>query len=193
MIKVVPLVVIVITILIYIIVGIYLRKHAKSRLSFMVAGRSMGPAFGTLMVFAAFLSVVSFAGGIGAVFDKGIGFVGWMGYLLIIGMLIGGYLIAPQMRKTAVFSVAEYTGTLFGDKAKYTSSIVITITSWLYLIPQILVFGLVLHWGTGVPIPIGCLIGGLVYVIYIYVAGMYGIAFSDFLEVIFYLEPLYLR
>ena len=120
-----------------ILIGIVSTRKAKTTKGFFLADRSLGWFALTATITATTVggSATIVAGG--RIYAQGLPAL-WYDIGGGLGLIILGLFIAHKVRKTGLITLPDITGSLFDDKVRYASAILIIITeiAWVSLLIQ---------------------------------------------------------
>ena len=152
------------SVMVYAAVGIAGRTTDPDE--YYVAGRRIPPIYNGMATAADWVSAASFISLAGALYLQGFGgtaaqpgglayVLGWTGGFCLVGLLI-----APQLRRMAVYTVPDYFGVRFGGRwPRRLAALATVLCSFSYVIAQIYGIGLIASRLTGVQFEIGILLG----------------------------------
>lgn len=155
--------------------GLWLGRRVRNSADFFVAGRQLGPGllFSTLL--ASNIGAGSTVGATAAAYGAGVGAWWWVGSAGLGSMVLAVW-IGPAMRRIAAAhdlkTVGDYLEFRYGALVRGTVSALLWIGSVFLLAGQIYGIGsilnVVLHW----PPAAGCVIGGVVIMVYFAAGGL---------------------
>lgn len=189
---IVSLVIILATFALYIFIAIY--NKAKETSDFYVAGRGVPSIWNGMAIGADWMSAASFIGMAGTIMVLGYDglayIMGWTG-----GYLLLTFLLAPQLRKSGSYTVPEFIGDRFQNKAALIIAAVCTmIISFTYSIGQLSGSGVVIGRLFEIDARLGTMIGVVLIAFYAAFGGMKGITWTQVAQylvlIIAYLVPV---
>ncbi|MBM7610374.1 cation/acetate symporter [Lysinibacillus composti] len=189
---IVSLAIILATFALYIWIAIY--NKAKETSEFYVAGRGVPPIWNGMAIGADWMSAASFIGMAGTIMVLGYDglayIMGWTG-----GYLLLTFLLAPQLRKSGSYTVPEFIGDRFQNKAALIIAAICTmIISFTYSIGQLSGSGVVIGRLFEIDAKLGTMIGVVLIAIYAAFGGMKGITWTQVAQylvlIIAYLVPV---
>lgn len=165
------------------VLGLVLSRKVKSLTDFLVAGRSLGPILCTATLAATHLGG-GFILGSGESGYLG-GFSGiWYGAATGAGLIILGIFMARRMRELALFTAGDYLAQRYGGK------LLRILTALLSLIAMIGILAAQVKAAEGImgmlgfsPLT-GAILATVIFVLYTAASGMWGVAVTDFIQVI---------
>lgn len=167
-----PIGVLLVALALSIIVG--LGSRSRSRSSYGIEGRSMGPPGIGAAIASNWMSAASFLGIAGIFFLKGyfaFAYVlGWTGGYVLLLVLMGG-----QLRRFGKYTAPDFVEARFESSGARICSAAITILiSLIYCVAQYKGIGLIFAWIFGVDYTRALLLGTVVVISYLVVAGALG-------------------
>ncbi|MBT9332694.1 sodium:solute symporter family protein [Paracidobacterium acidisoli] len=175
--------------------GLFISRRVKTSSDFLVAGRSFGPG----MLFATFLAANIGAGS--TVNATGLGFrYGLSAWWWVGAAGIGGFFLAQLLGPRLWLIAKEHNLSTMGDylEFRYNKAVkaVIAILLWVgtlaLLAAQLIAISTILNVSVGTPKWLGCLIGGIVAIVYCTAGGLVSSAFVNIFELIVTLSGLVL-
>jgi len=163
-------------------IGWYFRGK-QTEDAFWVANRSVGAFVNGMAIFATIGSAATFMGFIS------IGYT--LGVTASLATIAGGALgysfaavgFAAPLRKFGKFTLGDFLATRYETRSlKLITAILTVIFFFAYLIPQLKGGGLVLQFLTGLPYWQGVVLGGVVFILYVTMGGMFAITWTDFVQ-----------
>ncbi|MDM5331879.1 sodium:solute symporter family protein [Ureibacillus composti] len=189
---IVSLAIILATFALYIWIAIF--NKAKETSEFYVAGRGVPPIWNGMAIGADWMSAASFIGMAGTIMVLGYDglayIMGWTG-----GYLLLTFLLAPQLRKSGSYTVPEFIGDRFLNKAALIIAAICTmIISFTYSIGQLSGSGVVIGRLFEIDAKLGTMIGVVLIAFYAAFGGMKGITWTQVAQylvlIIAYLVPV---
>ena len=189
---IVSLAIILATFALYIWIAIF--NKAKETSEFYVAGRGVPPIWNGMAIGADWMSAASFIGMAGTIMVLGYDglayIMGWTG-----GYLLLTFLLAPQLRKSGSYTVPEFIGDRFQNKAALIIAAICTmIISFTYSIGQLSGSGVVIGRLFEIDAKLGTMIGVVLIAFYAAFGGMKGITWTQVAQylvlIIAYLVPV---
>jgi len=173
---------ILISVLIYLIVGSYAGRKVKHVEDYFVAGRSAPTLLivGTLV--ASFLSTNAFLG------ETGFSYQGHGPLLLILssvnamGYVFGALFFGRYLRRSEALTVAEYFGRRFesqGDRVQIAAGLTIVIGLSAYLLAVTQGVSLIISEVTEIPYPVALFVGWAGYTSFTLYSGSRGVIITD--------------
>lgn len=188
----VSLAIILATFALYIFIAVY--NKAKETSEFYVAGRGVPPIWNGMAIGADWMSAASFIGMAGTIMMLGYDglayIMGWTG-----GYLLLTFLLAPQLRKSGSYTVPEFIGDRYKNKAAlFIAALCTMIISFTYSIGQLSGSGVVIGRLFEIDAKLGTIIGVILIAIYAAFGGMKGITWTQVAQylilIIAYLVPV---
>ena len=152
-------------------------RIAHTPADFMVAAREVSPSVNAAAISGEYLSAASFIGIAGLIFAQGLGSL-WYSVGYAAGYLVLLLLVAAPLRRFGAYTIPDFAGgRLHSAKLRQTSTVLVLIIGWFYLLPQMDGAGLTLQLILGVPYWAGVVLLGVVVSGNIAMGGMKGITF----------------
>lgn len=176
--------IIIVYLTVVILIGIISARKAKTIKGFFLADRSLGWFALTATITATTIggSATIVAGG--RIYAQGLPAL-WYDIGGGLGLIVLGLFIAHKVRKTGLITLPDITGSLFDDKVRYASAILIIITeiAWISLLIQAssLILSVVL------PIDFTMILITITvgFIIYTLLGGQYAVVYTDVVQFFF--------
>src|SRR5699024_9613711 len=167
-----------------VLIGFIASKRIKNDSDFLVAGRTMGP-----ILLAGGLAATELGGGtsIGIV-EKAYGEWGLSSIWYIVTMAITFVVLAifaPILRNVLVKTVPEFFRKRYGESNSVLTTIILTLPMIGIAAAQIIASSTILTVMTGWDFTISTLIVTIVVVAYSTLGGMYALAYTDIVQIVF--------
>src|SRR5512143_689506 len=160
-------------------IGFWLGRHVRASSDFFVAGRQLGSGLVFATVLAANIGAGSAVGASGLGYSRGLSAWWWNGSAGI-GSLLLALWIGPRIWRRASRDNFYTVGDLLEQRYGRTVRGVVAVLLWLgtlfILAGQLIAIGWILGVVTGAPRWMGCVIGGVVIVLYFTAGGLHGSA-----------------
>jgi SSS family solute:Na+ symporter len=165
--------------------GLFISRRVKNSSDFLVAGRSLGPGrlFATFL--AANIGAGSTVGATGLGYRFGLSVWWWVGSAAIGTLLLSQFLGPKLWRIAKTHSLATLPDFLefrYGKAVKAIISVLFWVGSMALLAAQLIAISTILNTVAGIPKWEGCLIGGLVAVVYCTAGGLMSSSFVNMFE-----------
>jgi SSS family solute:Na+ symporter len=165
--------------------GIFISRRVKSSSDFLVAGRSLG----TGRVFATFLAANigagSTVGATGLGYRFGLSAWWWVGSASI-GTLLLSQFLGPKLWRMAkqhgLATLPDFLEFRYGKAVKAIISVLFWFGAMAILAAQLIAISWILNTVAGIPKWEGCLIGGLVAIVYCTAGGLISSSFVNMFE-----------
>ena len=152
-------------------------RIARTPADFMVAAREVSPRLNAAAISGEYLSAASFLGIVGLIFTQGLGSL-WYSVGYFAGYLVLLLLVAAPLRRFGAYTIPEFVGgRIKSARLQRTSTALVLVIGWFYLLPQMDGAGLTLQVFLGIPYWIGVLVLGVVVTGNIAMGGMKGVTF----------------
>jgi len=164
-----------------ILIGIVSTRKAKTTKGFFLADRSLGWFALTATITATTVggSATIVAGG--RIYAQGLPAL-WYDIGGGLGLIILGLFIAHKVRKTGLITLPDITGSLFDDKVRYASAILIIITeiAWISLLIQ--ASSLILSVVLPIDFTLILIVITIGFIIYTLLGGQYAVVYTDIVQ-----------
>lgn len=171
---------IIVSFIIYVLIGVVLSKRVKTSEEYYVSGRGASTLMVTGTLVASFLSTVAFMGEVGFSYD------GYPILLLILvifnasGYVFGVFLFGRYLRRSQALTVPEYFGRRFNsNKVRLAAAITTILGVSAYLVAVTQGGALLLAEIAGVPYVVALLIMWIVYASFTVLSGAKGVMVND--------------
>lgn len=165
--------------------GIFISRRVKNSSDFLVAGRSLGPGrlFATFL--AANIGAGSTVGATGLGYRFGMSAWWWVGSAFI-GTFILSQFLGPRLWAIAkqhnLATLQDFLEFRYGKSVKAVISVLFWFGSLAILAGQIIAISWILETVAGIPKWQGCVIGGIVAIVYCTAGGLMASAFVNMFE-----------
>lgn len=166
-------------------IGVYMGRRVRSASDFLVAGRSLnaGLIFATFL--AANLGAGSTVGATGLGFRFGLSAWWWVGSASI-GTLLLATLLGPKLweiaRANALNTMGDFLEWRYGKAVKGVIACLLWLGTLAILAGQLIAISWILNVVLGLPKWAGCVVGGLVAIVYYSAGGLMASAFVNVVE-----------
>ncbi|ETK32645.1 sodium/solute symporter [Microbispora sp. ATCC PTA-5024] len=160
-----------------VLIGAFGLRMSRTTSDFYVASRTVSPLWNASAIGGEYLSAASFLGVAGLILTYGADMlwlpVGWTGGYLVLLVLVS----AP-LRRSGAYTLPDFAEARLESMAvRRTSSVLVVLIGWLYLMPQFQSAGLVFRTVTGAPPWAGSLLVAVVVAANVLSGGMRSITF----------------
>jgi len=166
---------------IVILIGIYARKKAITPQGFFLADRSISWPFLTATITATVIggSATIVAGG--RIYALGLPGL-WYDLGGAIGLLVLGIFLARTIRKTGLITLADIIGSLYDEKVRYASAVLIIITeiAWIALLIQS--SSIILSVILPIDYMLILVISSCIFIAYTLIGGQYAVIYTDIIQ-----------
>lgn len=167
--------------------GLYIGRRVRGAGDFFVAGRRLGPALLFATLVAANIGAGSTVGAAGLGYRDGIAAWWWVGSAGL-GSIVLALLIGPRVRRLAAEHDLRTVGDLlelkFGGSVRATITLLLWVGTLAILAGQLVALSWVLNAVAGIPKTAGCLLGGLVMVVYFVAGGLLASAWVNAVQIV---------
>lgn len=155
--------------------GLVIGRRVRGTGDFFVAGRQLGPGLIFSTMLAANIGAGSTVGATSIGYAAGVSAWWWVGSAAI-GSVFLAFWIGPAMRRTAAAhdlrTVGDYLEFRYNAGVRGIISLLLWIGSIFILAGQLLAIGSILNTVAGLPSTFGCIIGGVVIMVYFSAGGL---------------------
>jgi SSS family solute:Na+ symporter len=167
--------------------GLIIGRRVRGASDFFVAGRSLGPGLIFSTMLAANIGAGSTVGATALAYANGVGAWWWVGSAAI-GSFVLALWIGPAIRQVAaeknLRTVGDYLEFRYSAAVRGVISALVWIGSIFFLASQLIGLGWILNVVTGVPKPVGCMIGGVVITVYFAAGGLLTSAWVNVVQLV---------
>lgn len=167
--------------------GIWLSRRIRHSHDFFVADRRLGPGllFSTLL--AANIGAGSTVGAAGLGYSLGLSGWWWVGSAGL-GSLILAFTVGPRIRDLAArhdfLTVGDFLEYRYGRQVRALVSLLLWAGTLFILAGQLIAFARILEVVAGTSKTVGCLLGGIVVVVYFSLGGLKGSAWINLVQLL---------
>ena len=167
-----PVVAIVAVVVATVGIGLFGVRVSRTTSDFLVASRSVSPMLNASAIGGEYLSAASFLGIAGLVLTYGVDML-WFPVGYTVGYLVLLVLVAAPLRRSGAYTLPDFAEMRTrSQKVRLTSSALVVLIGWLYLLPQLQGAGITLQALTGAPQWVGSLVVAVVVGITVATGGM---------------------
>lgn len=163
-------------------IGLWAFSRTKNVMDFWVFGQNMSPLLATWSLIANTVSAVSVIGFVGAVYAGGYALMSHTILGLILG-LSGLYFVVGVIRRLDILTFPDLVARVTGSQAaRPVAGSILLLSSFLYLIMQLVGSGLLVTAITGVPYEYMVWAIGGAFILYTVLGGLVSVAWTDLLQ-----------
>ncbi|HEX8629655.1 MAG TPA: cation acetate symporter [Catenuloplanes sp.] len=163
--------------LVTVAIGAYGLRVARTTSDFLVASRSVSPAWNAAAIGGEYLSAASFLGVAGLILKYGVDVL-WYPVGFAAGYLALLLFVAAPLRRSGAFTLPDFCEVrLHSPGLRKIATGFVVFIGWLYLVPQLQGAGLTLTTVAGAPYQLGALLVGVVVIANVALGGMRAITF----------------
>ncbi|MEV4705371.1 cation acetate symporter [Actinoplanes sp. NPDC049316] len=167
----------VVVVLVTVGIGAYGLRFARTTSDFLVASRSVSPAWNAAAISGEYLSAASFLGVAGLVLRYGLDVL-WYPVGFAAGYLALLLFVAAPLRRSGAFTLPDFCQVrLRSPLLRRLATVFVVFIGCLYLVPQLQGAGLTFTTVTGAPYEWGALLVGVVVTANVALGGMRAITF----------------
>ncbi|WP_250031777.1 sodium/solute symporter [Paractinoplanes maris] len=167
----------IVVILVTVGIGVYGLRFARTTSDFLVASRSVSPAWNAAAISGEYLSAASFLGVAGLILRYGVDVL-WYPVGFAAGYLALLLFVAAPLRRSGAFTLPDFCQVRLGSPLlRGLASVFVVFIGCLYLVPQLQGAGLTFTTVTGGSYAWGALLVGVVVTANVALGGMRAITF----------------
>ena len=170
-----------------VLAGFWLGRHVRASSDFFVAGRQLGTGLIFATVLAANIGAGSVVGAAGVGYRDGLSAWWWNGSAGI-GSLLLAFWIGPRIWRRAArdnfYTVGDLLEQRYGRTVRATVAVLLWFGTLFILAGQLVAIGWILGVVADVPQWLGCVIGGIVVVLYFTAGGLHGSARVNLVQLV---------
>ncbi|GAB3274534.1 cation acetate symporter [Sinomonas notoginsengisoli] len=160
-----------------VLVGFYGLRISRTTGDFYVASRTVPPWWNASAIGGEYLSAASFLGVAGLIMISGSNAL-WYPVGYTAGFLMLLLFVAAPLRRSGAYTIPDFTAARLGSlAARRTTSVLVILIGWLYIIPQLQGAALAVRITTGLPGWAGSAAVIVVVVLAVMLGGMRSITF----------------
>ncbi|MDQ0259747.1 Na+(H+)/acetate symporter ActP [Sinomonas atrocyanea] len=160
-----------------VLVGFYGLRISRTTSDFYVASRTVRPWWNASAIGGEYLSAASFLGVAGLIMVSGSQAL-WYPVGYTAGFLMLLLFVAAPLRRSGAYTIPDFTAARLGSlAARRTTSVLVVLIGWLYIIPQLQGAALAVRITTGLPGWAGSAAVVAVVVLAVMLGGMRSITF----------------
>ncbi len=152
------------------------RVHTSE--DFHLCGRSLRKWPVALSLAATEFNGSGLVGGAGLAYSIGLAGVYW-NYAAVPAWILLGFTVAVAFRKLSLYTVPEFLGNHYGERARVLASVSQLLSSTIFIAVQILVSALTLSTLLGLPREITAVVVTLGFVLYTFAGGLLAVVWTD--------------
>ncbi len=170
-----------------ILLGVLASRSVRAAADFFVARRSLGAGRLCATLLAANIGAGSTVGAAGLGYDFGLSGWWWVGSAglggLILALLVGPRIWTVAARR-GFYTVGDYLEYRYGRRVRGLIAVILWIGSLAILAGQWIAVAWIVNVVAGVSKPLGCLLGGIVTILYFAAGGLVSAAWVNLAQVI---------
>lgn len=167
--------------------GLWIGRTVRGPAEFFVAGRRLGPSLLFSTMLAANIGAGSTVAAAGLGYADGLSAWWWVGSAGL-GSIALAMWIGPRMRRIAaerdLRTLGDYLEYRFGERVRAAITVLLSLGTLGILAAQIIGIGWVLDVVAGLPPWLGCLVGGVVVIVYFTAGGLRAAAWINALQLV---------
>jgi len=165
-------------------IGWYASKRINTASDYVVAGRRLGIFFCTGTLFATWFGSGTCMGGAGNAYifgNQGVIFDPWGAALCLI---LTGFFFARLMRRGRYLTLVDLFELRFSRTMGLFATFSLCVAEMGWVGAQLVGFGTIIHYFSGLPLGVGITISTAILVIYTYLGGMWAVTLTDVFQMI---------
>ncbi|HEY7812091.1 MAG TPA: cation acetate symporter, partial [Nakamurella sp.] len=163
-------------------IGAYGVRFARTTSDFLVASRTVRPAWNAAAISGEYLSAASFLGVAGLIAVYGPDAL-WYPVGFTAGYLALQLFVAAPLRRSGAYTVPDFAEIRWGSRRlRGLATALVLVIAWLYMVPLLHGAGLVLQRVTGLPRWVGVVVVALVVTVNVVAGGMRSITLVQALQ-----------
>jgi len=171
---------IVISFIVYVVLGIIISKKVKNANDYYVAGRNASVFLIVGSMIASYVSTGMFMGDAGEYYSGLFGPMTILATMQVVGYVFGGVLIGRYLRRSEVLTLPQFFGKRFNsEKMRMLATVTSIVTMCVYLLSVVMGIGTLMSLVTGLDYTICVLIGLVVFLFVTLVSGSKGVLITD--------------
>ena len=166
------------------LVGWYASKRISTTSDYVVAGRRLGIIFCTGTLFATWFGSGTCMGGAGNAYifgNQGVLFDPWGAALCLI---LTGFFFARLMRRGRYITLVDLFELRYGKRMGIFSTASLSIAEMGWVGAQLVAFGTIINYFSGIPLGVGIIISTAILVVYTYLGGMWAVTLTDVFQML---------
>src|ERR1051326_7543373 len=171
-------------------IGVYGLRFARTTSDFLVASRTVSPAWNAAAISGEYLSAASFLGVAGLILKDGADVL-WYPVGFAAGYLALLLFVAAPLRRSGAFTLPDFCELrLHSARLRRLATVFVVFIGWLYMLPQLQGAGLTLVTVAGSRYELGAILVGVVVTANVALGGMRSITFVQAFQYWLKLTPL---
>ena len=165
-------------------IGWYASKKITTTTDYVVAGRRLGIFFCTGTLFATWFGSGTCMGGAGNAYifgNQGVIFDPWGA---AVCLLLTGFFFARLMRRGRFITLVDLFELRYGKSMGLFSTASLSIAEMGWVGAQLVAFGTIINYFSGIPLWTGITISTFILVVYTYLGGMWAVTLTDVFQMI---------
>ena len=165
-------------------IGWYASKKISTTSDYVVAGRRLGIFFCTGTLFATWFGSGTCMGGAGNAYifgNQGVIFDPWGA---AVCLLLTGFFFARLMRRGRYITLVDLFELRYGRTMGMFSTASLSIAEMGWVGAQLVAFGTIINYFSGIPLGVGITISTAILVVYTYLGGMWAVTLTDVFQMI---------
>ncbi len=165
-------------------IGWYASRKINTTTDYVVAGRRLGIFFCTGTLFATWFGSGTCMGGAGNAYifgNQGVIFDPWGA---AVCLLLTGFFFARLMRRGRFITLVDLFELRYGKTMGLFSTASLSIAEMGWVGAQLVAFGTIINYFSGIPLGMGITISTAILVVYTYLGGMWAVTLTDVFQMI---------
>ena len=179
---------VIVSIIAYLLVGVYAGRRVKDTNDYYVSGRNAPTILIVGTLFASMLSVTGFMGDQGFCYGGNITTMVLLNTICACGYVAGPLLFGRYLRRSECNTMPEYFGTRYQDeRIRRTAGVITIISLTAYLLSSITGVGILMEELTGLPYKVCLFLAWLCFTGFTFYSGSKGVILTDTLMFLVFL------
>lgn len=162
-------------------IGWFMKRRARTKSDFLVAGRRLGPFLYASTMAALVMGGGATLGGIGLGYQRGLAGV-WLVFSMASGVALVSLLLAPLINRLQVYTVSQMLELRYGAMGTRVSGLVMLAYTLMIAVTSTIAYGSIFSVLFSIGKVPGILIGSGVVILYSALGGMWSITLTDMVQ-----------
>ena len=176
---------IVLYLVVTILIGVYSSRFVKNSGDFILAGRKLSLLMATATEFATWFGSETVMGASSKMADGGLMEVIEDPFGASLCLILVGLFFARPLYRMNLLTFGDFYREIFGKRAEFIAAIALIVSYFGWIAAQMIAIGIVLNIVIGMNVVAAIIISSAVIVFYTYIGGMWSVAITDLIHMIF--------
>ncbi|HEY6162322.1 MAG TPA: sodium:solute symporter family protein, partial [Bacteroidia bacterium] len=167
------------------LIGIYSSRFVKNSGDFILAGRQLSLLMATATEFATWFGSETVMGASSKMAEGGMMAVIEDPFGASLCLVLVGLFFARPLYRMRLLTFGDYYRSIFGRRAELIAAIALIVSYFGWIAAQMIAIGIVLNIVIGMNITLAIILSSIVVVFYTYIGGMWSVAITDLIHMIF--------